>query len=129
MNKRNIFIGFIFILISIWMYSALSSFSVLPGPFPKSIVIREGIERPVDEVAKKLADDFGFDLDGAYRSGYTPSDIVEYLISQPHTFDVSFYEGRFYEGRVTVLHILPFSVCIFLFLAGTAIIIFKGRVK
>jgi len=129
MNKRNILIGLIFIVISVWFYFALSSFAVVPGPFPKSIVIREGIERSVNDVAKKLSDDFEFDLDGAYKSGYTTENIVEYLISQPHKYRVSIYKGRFYEGRITVVYIIPFLVCFFLFLTGAVIIISKGRKK
>ena len=127
MKTKFILIGSILILISIWFYAALSSFKEIPGTFPTSIIIREGIERSSKEVAQKLADDMGFDIEGSYKSGYTPDDVVEYLIVHPHAFRISFYDGRYYEGRITVLRIIPLSVCIFILLVGIAIIIFKGR--
>ncbi len=127
MNKKNIFVGLIFILLSVWFYTALSSFNTVPDSFPQKLVVREGIERSAKEVAKKLADDMGFDLDGSYKSGYTPDDVVEYLISQPHTFNISFYKGAYYDGRITISRYIPFSICIILFLIGSAIIIFKSR--
>jgi hypothetical protein len=129
MNKKYVSIGIIFIFISVWFYTSLSSFKKIPDSFPASIIVRDGIERSSKEVAQKLADDMGFDLEGSYKSGYTPDDVVEYLISQPHAFNITFYEGKYYEGRITVLHIIPFSVCSILLIAGIAIIIFKGRKK
>lgn len=127
-NKRTVS-GVILIIISIWFYAALSSFEVVADSFPKSIIVREGIERSANDVAKKLADELGFDLDGAYKSGYNTNNVIEYLISQPHNYRISFYKGKYYEGRITILHILPFSACIFLFLTGLAIIIFRRKTR
>ena len=127
MNIKYVSIGIIFILISIWFYAALSSFKKVPGTFPASIIVSDGIERSSKEVAQKLSEDIGFDLEGSYKSGYTPDDVVQYLINQPHSFNITFYEGAYYEGRITVLHIIPFSVCTILLITGIAIIIFKGR--
>lgn len=129
MNIKYVSIGIIFILISIWFYAALSSFKEIPGSYPASIIVRDGIERSAKDVAIKLADDIGFDLEGAYKSGYNHNDVVDYLISQPHSLNITIYEGKYYEGRMTVLHIIPFSVCSVLFVTGIAIIIFKGRKK
>jgi hypothetical protein len=129
MNKKNILVGVIFILISVWFYSALSTFKVVPGSVPQSIIVREGVERSVEEVAEALANEMGFDLEGAYKSGYTPIDVVEYLIREPHKYPISFHNGKFYEGRITVLRIFPLSACIILFLIGLGIIIFKGKSK
>ena len=129
MNIKYVSIGAIFILISIWFYAALSSFKEIPGSFPASIIVREGIERSSKDMAIKLADDIGFDLEGAYKSGYNHDDVVEYLIIQPHSLNITIYEGKYYEGRITVLHIIPFSLCIVLLVTGIAIILFKGRKK
>ena len=127
MNIKNIVAGLVVILVGIWFYSALSSFKVEKGSDPKRIVIKEGVVRTESEVAKALADDMGFDLEGAYKSGYTSMHIVEYLIKEPHSYPVTFHQGRYYEGRKTVLHIIPFSVCIAIIVIGAGIILFKGK--
>lgn len=99
----------------------------VPGSSPKSIFIREGIERSTKEVARDLSTEMGFDLEGAYKTGYNSEDVVEYLIAQPHSLSISFYKGKYYENRLTVLYIIPFSVCIILFIIGAAILIFKWK--
>lgn len=129
MNKKNIITGFIFILIGIWFYSALSSFKIEEGSNPKKIIIREGVVRTEDEVAKALSDEMGFDLDGAYKTGYTSMDVVEYLMKEPHKRSFIFYKGRFYEGRVTVWYVFPLSVCILLIVVGAVIIASAVRSK
>jgi hypothetical protein len=129
LNKRNIITGLIFILIGIWFYSALSSFKIEEGSDPNKIIIREGVVRTETEVAKALSDEMGFDLEGAYKSGYTSIDVVEYLIKEPHERSFVFHEGRFYENRITVWRLLPLSVCIILIVVGAVIIIFTGKTK
>ncbi len=129
MNKRNIAVGLIFILLSVWIYFTLSTFEKEPGSFPVKIILREGIERSVKEVAEKLSADSGFDLEGAYKTGYTPADVADYLMNHPHTFPVSFHNGKYFEGRVTLMRIIPFSISIFLFITGAVILIVKGKKK
>ncbi len=126
-RKKNIFLGIVLVVISVWLYAAMSTFEVLPGSSPKSLIVRNGVERTPGEVADALSEEMGFDLEGAYKSGYAPEDVVEYLISQPHTRRVSFHRGKYYEGRMTILHIIPLMVCIVFFIMGTAILIFKGK--
>jgi hypothetical protein len=129
LNKKNIFTGLIFILIGIWFYSALSSFKIEEGSDPKKIIIREGVVRTEAEIAKALSDEMGFDLEGAYKTGYTSIDVVEYLMKEPHERSFVLHEGRFYESRITVWRLLPLSVCIILIFVGAVIIIFAGRTK
>jgi hypothetical protein len=129
MNVRNIIIGIVFIAIGIWFYVALSTFEVEEGTTPKRIVIREGIFRTEHEVARVLADEIGFDLDGAYTSGFTPRDVIDFLMKEPHSYRFTFYNGRYYEGRTTIRHIIPFSVCIGMVLIGTLILLFKSRAE
>lgn len=121
MNKRNTVIGIIIILLSVWIYAAMSSFEIERGSDPERLVIREGAIRTADEVAKKLADDMEFDLEGAYKTGYTPRHVVEYLIAEPHDFDVTFYNNSFYEARMTILRVIPLSISIVLAIIGLAL--------
>ncbi len=127
MNKKNIILGIILVIISVWIYTAMSTFKVLPGSSPKSLIIRDGVERTAGEVADALSEEMGFDLEGAYKTGYAPEDVVEYLISQPHTRRISFHRGKYFEGRITILNIIPLMVCIVFFIMGTVILIFKGK--
>jgi hypothetical protein len=129
MNLRNVLIGLIFILLGVWTYTALSTFKIEEDSDPARIIIREGVIRTEDEVAEKLAKDMGFDLEGAYKTGYTSMHIVEYLIKEPHEYPVTFYNGKYHEGRKTVLYLIPFSICIFLVLIGVGIILSKGKSK
>ncbi|MBI4707829.1 MAG: hypothetical protein HY761_07900 [Candidatus Omnitrophica bacterium] len=129
MNKKYLFIGLVFILIGIWFYTALSTFEVDDTSFPGKLIIKEGKVRTEDEVAGILAKELGFDLEGAYKTGYTSADVIEYLIKQPHEFPVSFYEGKFYEGRKTVPYLIPLAVCIFLIVTGTGICLFGLKSK
>ena len=122
-NKRSILTGIIFILIAIWFYSALSTFKIEDGSDPERIIIKEGIIRLETDVAAKLADDNGFDLKGAYRSGHRPSDVIDYLINKPHTYSVTFYDGQYYEGRSTIRYSILLYICIFILIAGILIII------
>ncbi len=129
MKLTNIVIGTTLIILSIWFYLSLSTFPVEKGDEIKRIVIKEGIARTIDEVAMVLSEENGFDLEGAYKSGYKPVDVVEYLIKAPHDYSVTFYEGEYYEGRQTVLHIIPFLVCVFLAILGVGIILPKRKFK
>lgn len=129
MNKKFMAVGIIFILVGGWIYLALSSFKVEKGTNPKRIIIKEGVVRTEEEIASALAREMGFDVEGAYKMGYTPRDVIDYLIQQPHNASITFYDGRFYEGRVTIPYIYPFIVCMIFILAGAGIIIvtiFKG---
>ena len=108
-----------------WLFISLSFLKVEQGSNPKRVIIREGIIRSEEELAHALAYDTDFDLKGAYERGYTPGDVVDYLVKQPHKYSFAFYDNRFYEGRITVLYIIPLSVCLFLIVLGTAIIMRK----
>ena len=123
MNKKYIIIGTIFILIGAWFYAALSALKIEQGSDPKKIIIRDGIIRTEDELAYALAEDMGFDLKGAYKVGYTPRDVVDFLIKEPHKYKITVYNNRFYEGRITVRYAIPLSICIFLIFLGAGIII------
>ncbi len=131
MNKKNVFIGIAMILLGIWFYSALSSFKVEEGDLFNNIVIKEGSIRSVEEVAEALSKEMGFDLEGAYKTGYTPVDVIEYLIKEPHSLSVTFYNGNFYVGRKTVPELIPFAVCIVLIIIGTGMVLvnFKSGPK
>ena len=129
MNKRNTVIGIIFILLSVWIYVAMSSFKIEEGSDPERLVIREGAVRTEDEVAQKLSEEMGFDLEGAYQTGYTPRHVIEFLIKEPHEFDVTFYRNTFYEKRITLLRIIPISISIFLVIIGIALATPKGQFK
>lgn len=121
MNKRNTVLGIIIILLSVWIYSAMSSFKIEEGSDPERLVIREGIIRTEEEVAEKLSKEMGFDLEGAYKTGYTPRHVAEYLIGEPHEFDVTFYNNSFYQSRMTIPRMIPLILCIFLFIVGIAL--------
>jgi hypothetical protein len=127
LNTKNITIGIIFILIGVWLFIALSFLKVEKGSNPKRVIIKEGIVRSEEELAHALAKAIGFDLKGAYEKGHTPRDVVDYLVKQPHKYAFASYNNRFYEGRITVLYIMPLSVCLFLIVLGTAIIIRKKQ--
>ena len=121
MNTKLSVLGIIFILLSVWIYFGMSSFKIEEGSDPERLVIREGAIRTEDEVAQKLSEEMGFDLEGAYRTGYTPRHVVEYLIAEPHEFDVTFYNNSFYEERVTILRAIPLSISIFIAIIGMAL--------
>jgi len=129
MNVRNTVLGIIIILLSVWIYSSMSSFKIEEGSSPERLVIREGVIRTEDEVAQKLSEDMGFDLEGAYKTGYTSRHVVEYLIAEPHEFDVTFYNNSFYEGRLTILRMIPLTICIFLFIVGIGLATPKTKFK
>lgn len=129
MKKKNLIVGLIFILTGIWFYSALSSFHVEEGEFLKKIIVREGTVTSQDEVAEALAKDMGFDLDGAYKSGYTSTDVIEYLLNEPHKLSVTYYKGNFYVGRVTVLRAIPAAICTVLIIVGVIAILTGLRKK
>ena len=118
---KKIFIGLTCILLGVWFYTALSTFSIDDTSFPKQLVIREGTERTAIEVAEALSKEVGFDLEGAYKSGYAAMDVVEYLMQQPHKLAVTFHEGGLYEGRKTVAYAIPLAICILLIIAGLII--------
>jgi hypothetical protein len=122
MNRKKLYIGLALILTGLWFYAALSTFEVDDTSFPGKLIIKEGTVRSTDEIAEVLAKELGFDLEGAYKTGYTPADVTEYLIRQPHKFPVTFYIGKFYEGRITVSRLIPLSVCILIITAGIVMI-------
>ena len=126
---KKIVIGLACILLGVWFYTALSTFSIDDKSFPKQLIIREGTERTAQEVAEALTEEMGFDLEGAYKSGYAAMDVVEYLMQQPHELAVTFYEGGLYEGRKTVPYIIPLAICIVLIIGGviTAVFGLKSR--
>ncbi|MBI4850117.1 MAG: hypothetical protein HY808_16340 [Nitrospirae bacterium] len=129
MNIRYTFIGIIAVLAGVWLYAALSALEVEEGSFPKKVIIKEGIIRSEEDVARVLSDEKGFDLEGAYKTGFSPLDVIDYLSKEPHKYPVTLYDGKFYEGRQTVVHLIPLSVCILLIAGGILLIILKGRAK
>ena len=124
MDRKKIFTGLTVIIIGVWFYFALSTFQTEEHTFLKKLIIKEGTIRTEEEVAEALANNMGFDLEGAYKSGYTSSDVIEYLIQEPHTLSVTYHEGRFYQGRRTVPYIIPLAVCILFVLTGMLILLF-----
>jgi hypothetical protein len=129
MNKKKVLSGLVLILIGIWIYTALSSFKIEENSFPKKMIIQEGIVRTSDEVAGALAKEMDFDLDGAYKSGYTPDDVIEYLIKEPHSLSVTFYEGQFYTGRRTVMQLIPLSVDIVIIVIGIVMVLVNLKTR
>lgn len=129
MKKKNLFIGLAFILAGIWFYSALSTFKVDDTSFPSKLIIKEGTVRASDEVAEVLAKELGFDLEGAYKTGYSPTDVLDYLMQQPHKFPVTFYEGKFYEGRKTVPYLVPLSICVLIIFIGLVMVLLGMKSK
>lgn len=129
MNKKKVLSGLVLIFIGIWFYTAISSFKIEENSFPERMIIQEGIVRTADEVAEALAKEMDFDLDGAYKSGYTPDDVIEYLIKEPHSLSVTFYDGQFYTGRRTVIHLIPLSVCIVLIIIGAVMVLVNLKSK
>ncbi len=129
MNKKKLFIGLALILAGVWCYTALSTFAVDDTSFPNKLIIKEGTVRSSDEIAEVLAKELGFDLEGAYKTGYTSADVLEYLMQQPHNFPVTFYDGKFYEGRKTVSYLIPLSVCILMIATGIVMVLLSLRSK
>ncbi len=125
MNSKKIFIGILFILAGIWIYSAISTFNIEENTFPERLIIKEGIVRTEVEVAEALSKEMGFDLEGAYKSGYAPSDVADYLMKQPNSLSITLHEGEFYQGRKTVPRIIPLSVSILLMITGAVLILFN----
>lgn len=129
MNKKNLFIGLALILTGIWCYTALSTFEVDDTSFPGKLIIKEGTVRSSDEIAEVLAKELGFDLEGAFKTGYTSADVSEYLMQQPHKFPITFYNGKFYEGRKTVPYLIPLSACILMIVTGAVMIILSLKFR
>ena len=129
MNLKFAVPGIILILVSVWIYSAISSFKIEEGSTPERLVIREGNIRTENEVAERLSEDMGFDLEGAYKTGYTPRHVVEYLIAEPHDFDVTFYNNSFYEGRLTILRMIPLAISFFMAIIGIGIATPKTKLR
>ena len=127
MDKKNIIIGIICIIISAWLCAALFALKIEEGSDPERLIIREGIVRTDEEMADALAKGMDFDLEGAYKEGYTSRDVVRYLIRRPHKYSITIYRNRFYEGRITFPYIVPFLICIFFSILGTALIIAEIR--
>ena len=123
MNKKNIIIGFICIFIAVWLYAVLYVLKIEEGSDPERLIIREGIVRTYEELADALAEGMDFDLESAYKEGYTSRDVVDYLIRKPHKYSITLYKNRFYEGRITFPYIIPFLICIFFSILGTALLI------
>ena len=128
--KRNVvFTGIAFIVIGAWIYTALSSFGVEDTSFPKRLIIEEGTLRTEVEVAEALSREMGFDLEGAYKTGYTPMDVANYLMQEPHTLPITFHDGKFYHGRRSVPYFIPLSICILLISTGVIMILFGIKAK
>ena len=129
MNKKKLCIGLTCVLMGIWFFTALSTFDVDNTSFPDKLIIREGSVRTAEETAEVLAKELGFDLEGAYKTGYTSGDIIEYLMKQPHSVPLTFYNGKFYEGRKTVPYLLPLSVCFVLVVTGIVMTLISLKPK
>ena len=129
MNKKKAIVGAALILMGIWFYMALSTFEVEEDAFMDNLVINKGIVISEDKVAEALSQEMGFDLEGAYKSGYTSSDVIEYLINEPHEFPVTYHNGEFYQGRKTVHYIIPLIICAVLILTGSIILLVGLRSK
>ena len=127
MNTRYIFLAVVLISSGVWIYFAQSLLDAEETNGRKKIIIKEGIERTDAEVAAFLAKETGFDIEGAFTTGYTTGDVIDYLMRQPHKYPVSYYQGRYYEGRITVTRIYPVAVSSLLIITGVVILILKGR--
>ncbi len=125
-NKRNILIGIVFIVIGLWFYFALSSFEIEDNRNTKKIVVKEGVVRAGNELARELAMEIGYDLDEAYKTGFNPRDVIEYLRKDAHNFSITLHEGRYYEGRVMIPYKYPFAVCVIIIFIGAGLIVFTG---
>lgn len=123
MDIKNIAIAVICIVIAVWLYAALSVLKVEEGSDPELLIIREGIARTYEELADALAEGTDFDLESAYKEGYSSRDAVNYLLRKPHKYSITLYKNRFYEGRITIPYIIPFLICIFFSILGTALLI------
>jgi hypothetical protein len=129
MNKKKLLTGLVLILTGVWFYTALSTFKVEGDAFLGKLIIKEGTVRTADEVAEVLAKELDFDLEGAYKTGYAPIDVTEYLIQQPHNFPVTIYNGKLYEGRRTVPYFIPLSVCIIMVVSGVVMVLLSFKSK
>ncbi len=129
MNLKFAVPGIILILLSVWIYSAMSSFKIEEGSNPERMVIREGNIRTENEVAERLSEEMSFDLEGAYKTGYSPRHVVEYLIAEPHDFDVTFYNNSFYEGRLTILRMIPLAISFFMAIIGIGLATPKTKLR
>lgn len=129
MNARYIFVGIAILITGVWIYIAQSLLGAEETPKGKRLIIKEGNERTEDEVAAALAKETGFDLEGAYTTGYTTGDIIDFLTKEPHKYDISSYKGKYYEGRITISRTYPLAASFMLIIAGIAILIFKGKNK
>ena len=63
LNIKNIIIGIICIIVSLWLAAALYVLKIEEGSDPEKLIISEGIERTYDELAEALARDIDFDLE------------------------------------------------------------------
>ena len=129
MNKKNVFIGLGLVLMGIWFYTALGSFDMEEDSFPKKIIIREGTVRTESEIAEALSKEIGFDLEGAYKTGYTPKDIIDFLMDEPHKLSVTYYEGQFYLDRKTIPYIIPLAACVVIILTGIVITLYNLKFR
>ena len=129
MSKKKVFIGITIALIGIWFSMALSTFTVDETSFPKKLIIQEGTVRTADEVAEALSKEMGFDLEGAFKSGYTSMEVVNYLIKEPHKLDITMHDGTFYQGRKTVPRIVPLSISIIFIVLGTVMTLLGFKSK
>ena len=129
MNLKHTVPGIILILVAVWTYSAMSSFKIEEGSNPERLIIREGNIRTENEVAEKLSEEMGFDLEGAYKTGYTPRHVVEYLLAEPHEFDVTLHNNSFYEGRLTILRMIPLAISFFMAIIGIGLATPKTKLR
>ena len=129
MNRKRVFFGAAFIFLGLWFYLALGTFKVEERSGLNRLVIKEGIARSERYVSEVLAGELEFDLKAAYESGFTSFDVIEYLITQPHTYDVSAYNGVYYEGRKTISPAVPYSVCSVFIIIGVITILLNIRRK
>ncbi len=129
MNRKRVFISAVFVFLGVWFYFALSTFKVEERSDHKRLIIKEGAVRSERDAAELLALELEFDLKAAYESGYTTVDVIEYLINQPHEYDVSVYNGIYYEGRKTIAPTLPYAVCVVLIIIGVMNILLNIRHK
>jgi hypothetical protein len=131
MRKNVLFTGIVLVLIGAWFYFSINAFETDSTTFPSQLIIDQGTERLESEVAQALSEEAGFDLEGAYKSGYTPMDVINYLMNEPHSLSITHYKGRFYEGRRTISRFIPVTVCIVITIAGviTTCLAFRKKTK
>ncbi|RJQ49627.1 MAG: hypothetical protein C4538_01915 [Nitrospiraceae bacterium] len=119
----------IFIVIGIWLYAVQSLLPSEDESSPQKIILKEGTLRTDVEIAEALAYEMGFDLEGAYRTGYTTGDIIDYLKKEPHKYSFSVYQGKYYEGRITLAKMIPLAAGIICIMIGILVLLLKGRSK